>query len=70
MDQTSLRLNLQKAEAELGMLKIRLGSLVELLKAARLELTAAKNELRRSRTACLPVRVWRWIVGFYPKSLL
>jgi hypothetical protein len=69
MDQNSLRLNLQKAEAELGMLKIRLASLVELLKAARLELVAAKNELKRCRKACLPARVWRWVIGFYPKGV-
>lgn len=69
MKEEKARILLQRAEAQIGTMKIQLESQATLLKAAHLQITAATNELSRYRSACLPVRVWRWIVGYKPKAV-
>jgi len=70
MKELSARQHLENAERRIAHLLSRLAVQGHILGATELELKAAKAELYRYRRANIVRRAWRWVVGYYPKSLL
>jgi len=70
MKELSARQHLENAERQIAHLRSRLAVQGNILEAVELELKAAKAELYRYRRANIAKRFWRWVVGYYPKSLL
>ena len=70
MKEENARMLLQRAEAQIAQMRVRLESNRVLLQAAKRELTAYKNEVERYRKASLPVRLFGGLLGVIRNAAL